>query len=147
MTLTWQVTPISQKSIRLCWEACGHMLWNWHYKDEKVRAAYKHRAGVYSNMDTGLSQEEMDQFYKMLGLRCLENPRGENIVHALKWSPVIATSIDQSTGHAMVVDGHAGGHYMIINPCASQYVDFNTNNNDSCTVGITQIQRTEFNKN
>ena len=122
------------------------MLWNWHYKDDKMRVLYKDRAGSYANIDQGLTHDEMDKFYKVLGLRSLENPKGENVVHALKWSPVIATSVDQAAGHAMVVDGHAGRNYMVINPCAQMAITFDSDDNDSCTVGVIQLERTGFNR-
>jgi hypothetical protein len=142
----WRVTPISQKSVQLCWEACGHMLWNWRYKDEKMRANYKMRSGIYANMDHGLPETGMDHFYKLLGIRSLPHPRGENIVHALKWSPVIVMSVDQAYGHAMVIDGHLGPHYNIINPCAQMVVNFGTDNSDSCAVGTINIKKTEFDR-
>src|SRR5215472_5092393 len=145
MSLGHRVPLISQKSIRLCWEACGHMLWNWHYNNDKnTRAKYEVRAGNYVNMDRGLSIEEMDHFCKLLGLRSLGPPKGANIIYALKWSPVIATSVDQVAGHAMVIDGYHGPDYMIINPCAQMAVSFDTENSDSCTVGRTRMERTEL---
>jgi hypothetical protein len=93
-----------------------------------------------------LSLDEMDRFYKLLDLRSLEHPRGDNILHALKWSPVIATSVEETKGHAMVIDGHLGPNYTIINPCAQMVANFDNENNDSCTVGRTPMKRTEFDR-
>ena len=132
--MEWRVPVISQTTLSLCWEACARMLWGWRYKNTpKSWNAYTQKSGLYARMNQGLSQQQMDVFYRKLGIRSLRNPSGKNIRHALQWTPVIVTSIRQVQGHAMVVIGHNSGNYKIINPCGVQVVDFNQPGGDSCT--------------
>jgi hypothetical protein len=63
-TANWQVPLISQTTVKLRWEACARMMWQWHYKNFN---GYASKAGDYSKLDKGLSEEEMDLFYKQLG--------------------------------------------------------------------------------
>jgi len=128
----WTVPIISQRTLSLCWEACGHMLWNWRYKSAEMRKRYTQKAGNYTKLNKGLQEQEMDKFYSRLGIRSLRNPKGRNVRHALKWTPVIVTSVGQGRGHAFVVAGHGSGKYTVVNPCFRQVVDFTNPNGDSC---------------
>lgn len=121
----WNVPVISQRSTALCWEASARMLWGWkHRTSAQSWATYKAKAGPFAELNTGLIEKQMDVFYKQLGIRSLESPQGKNIRHALKWTPVIITSVAQMQGHAMVVVGHSGAGYRIVNPCGVMEVDF-----------------------
>ena len=138
--MAWQVPVISQRTLSLCWEACGRMLWGWRHKNNpQSQNMYSQRAGVYAQMNAGLSEQQMDKFYGQLGIRSLMNPLGKNIQHALKWTPVIVTSIRQVQGHALVVIGHNKGMYTVINPCAVQVVDFSQSGGDACTAASTPL--------
>lgn len=138
--MTWKVPVISQRTTSLCWEACGRMLWAWRKKSTpQSRKMYSLKAGTYGRMKQGLFEQQMDVFYRQLGIRSLKNPSGENIRHALKWTPVIVTSVDKGKGHAMVVTGHNKGKYSIINPCAVQVVNFATPSGDSCSAASILI--------
>jgi hypothetical protein len=113
------------------------MMWQWRYRSLDGYAA---KAGAYAKMNKGLQQREMDEFYKLLGMRSLVHSKGANLRHALHWTPVIFTDVNQTSGHAMVLAGHAGGKYTVINPCAVQRVDFETDGN-TCEAGT--LIRTE----
>jgi hypothetical protein len=141
----WDVPSVSQKSLNLCWEACGRMLWHWRYtNDAGARGGYARRAGAYATLDEGLTEQEMDRFYGSLDIRSLPKPGGRNVRYALNWSPVIVTSSDQVRGHAMVVAGHGSGRYTVINPCGLQVVDFDSPGGDSCAVSNTQMSQAEI---
>ena len=132
------VPIISQKTISMCWEACGHMMWDWMYRnDASKRAQYAKSAGKYAKMNTGLNGKQCDPFYKQLGMRALQNASGANVRHALRWSPVIISSVSKATGHMMIAIGHANGNYSILNPCATMIMDFDSTTGDSCTGGTT----------
>jgi Papain-like cysteine protease AvrRpt2 len=137
--MTWRVPVLSQSTLNLCWEACGRMLWGWrHTTSPQSWTTYATRAGRFGTLNTGLAENQMDGFYLQLGIRSLQAPQGKNIRHALKWSPVIITSVHQAQGHAMVVVGHTGSAYTIINPCGVQAVDFDTGV-DSCSAATTPL--------
>jgi papain like cysteine protease AvrRpt2 len=128
--VTWQVPVISQSTINLCWEACGRMLWGWRNKTTAASwANYAARAGAFGTLNAGLIERQMDTYYRQLGIRSLEGAQGKNIRYALKWSPVIITSVSQAQGHAMVVVGHGPGSYRVVNPCALLELDFETDTN------------------
>jgi hypothetical protein len=55
----WHVPLITQKAVKLCWEACGRMMWRWHFKNLN---GYASKAGNYSKLDKGLIEEEMNVF-------------------------------------------------------------------------------------
>lgn len=72
------------------------------------------------NVVRRLSHEQMDVVYKRLGLRALRKPKGENIRHALRWSPVVVTQVDQQSGHAVVISGNTNdGRYVVVDPCGA----------------------------
>jgi len=129
----WQVPVHSQSSIKLCWEACGRMLWDWRFKS---LAGYNGQAGTFLNVATGLNESQMDVFYTQLGLRGLSAPQGKNLRHALSWTPVIFTNVNQATGHAMVLAGfnRLTRKYTVVNPCLYETVDFDSGG-DSCSAG------------
>jgi hypothetical protein len=68
----------------------------------------------------------------------LKNAKGANLKHALKWTPVIFTDIDQVSGHAIVAIEHIGNYYTVINPCARQVVHFD-GQPDSCSGGTLPL--------
>ena len=141
----YPVPPISQRTVKLCWEACGHMLWDWrHREDAGMRARYAQTAGHYTSLDTGLAAAQMDKFYRRLGLRSLWKAKGANVRYALQWSPVIVTSVLEQRGHAMVVAGTNNGQYTLINPCFLASFDFTQAANDSCSVGNTRMNEAEL---
>jgi hypothetical protein len=66
----YAVPPISQRTPKLCWEACGRMLSDWRYRDDAgTRARYAQTAGRYARLDTGLVSAQMDKFYRRLGIQ------------------------------------------------------------------------------
>jgi hypothetical protein len=134
----WQVPVHSQNSIKLCWEACGKMLWDWRFKN---LAGYNAKAGNFLNVTTGLQGAQMDVFYTQLGLRGLAAPKGKNLRHALSWTPVIFTNVDKATGHAMVLAGfnQLTRKYTVVNPCLHETLDFDSGS-DGCNAGT--IERT-----
>jgi hypothetical protein len=134
-----RVPMVSQTTEKLCWEACGRMLWLWHHK--KI-LDYSQRAGHFATMNAGLTEDQMDVFYKQLGLRSLEKPRGANVVHALGWTPVIVTSVDEVSGHAFVVSGFDGRNrtYDVVNPSGRMVVNFDTDSNVSTASTATVIR-------
>jgi hypothetical protein len=142
--MSYTVPVISQKTASMCWEACGHMMWDWYYRNNKTKLAqYTKKAGSYARMNKGLTENQMSPFYALLGLRVLKNPGGANVRHALKWTPVIVTSIDQQQGHAMVIAGFANGEYTVVNPCAVQTIDFSSNAN-TCTGGTKKMKQNDI---
>jgi hypothetical protein len=138
----WNVAVITQKTASLCWEACGKMLWQWKFNNIK---AYDAKAAKYLTLDKGLTEKQMDDFYKQLGLRSLRAAQGENLRHALKWTPVIFTDINQEGGHAMVASGFEDGIYTVVNPCLVQAVDFE-NDIATCTAGISKRKKDDVDK-
>jgi hypothetical protein len=92
------------------------MMWRWHFKNLN---GYAPKAGNYSKLDKGLTEEEMDVFYSQLGLRSFQSPKNANVIWALKWSPVILTDVDQESGHAVVAIGFEKDAYTLANPCAT----------------------------
>ena len=129
------VYPYTQTTIALCWEACARMLW--HFRHGGLNG-YSQRAGHYLSITTGQTENQMDRFYKQLGMRSLSQPHTRNLTHALRWSPVIFALVGQQTGHAVVASGEAGGQLDIVNPCAMMSVDFETDAS-SCTAGAGQL--------
>ncbi len=143
--MSWQVPVISQRTPSLCWEACARMLWGWHHGNKPDSSnMYAKRAGNYTRMNQGLSEQHMDAYYRQLGIRSLQRPLGKNILHALQWSPVIVTSISQVQGHALVVIGYNSGKYEVINPCAVQMVNFGQPGEGSCTAASTMLPDSEI---
>jgi hypothetical protein len=143
--MIWQVPVISQSSLYLCWEACGRMLFGWRYKNNpQCWKIYAQKAGIYTQVNQGLTEPRMDSFYRQLGIRSLKNPSGKNIRHALKWTPVIVTSTKQATGHAIVIIGHNGLTYSTINPCGVQVVDFGNPSGSSCTAASIPLKESEI---
>jgi len=120
---TWTVPVYTQRTANLCWEACARMMWEWRFK---TLNGYGTKAGPYLKLDRGLTELQMDVFYKQLGLRSLPGPKGANLRHALTWTPVIFTDVGQTAGHAMVLAGFSGGQYRVVNPCAVMSIDFGT---------------------
>jgi len=85
---------------------------------------YSAKAASYLKISTGLPQVQLNSFYTTLGLRPLRNARGENLRHALQWTPVVFTSTSKVSGHALVAVEFDKGNYRIINPCAVEVVSF-----------------------
>lgn len=142
--MAYNVPILSQRTISLCWEATAHMLWQWK-QGKSAEALYLKKAGDYARMDAGLSEAQMDVFYRQLGIRSLASPAGKNVRYALKWSPVIITSVEQMQGHAMVVINHNLGQYEIINPCAVMAVNFDdAGDSGSCTSATTRLAQSQI---
>jgi hypothetical protein len=123
------------------------MLWQWkHGRGADDR--YRQKAGSFARMDTGLSHDQMDVFYRQLGIRGLGNAAGKNVRFALKWSPVIVTSVEQLRGHAMVVVGQGGGVYEVINPCAMMSLNFDDEGADSgsCAAATLRLSQSQVDK-
>ena len=138
----WTIQVYTQRTPNVCWEACARMMWQWRHKSLDN---YAKTAGAYANLDAGLTQWQMDAFYKELGLRSLADGKGVNLRHALGWTPVIFTSTDQVTGHAMVLSGVNGTRYTVVNPCAVQAVDFEHDSN-VCSASTVSRTRPEVEK-
>lgn len=132
----WTVPVFTQRTANIRWEACARMMWEWRFKSLN---GYATKAGAFLKIDRGLAELQMDVFYRQLGLRSLAGPKGANLRHALTWTPVIFTGVDQITGHAMVLAGFSGGKYRVVNPCAVMSIDFAT---DSAVCGSGIILRT-----
>lgn len=143
----YNVPIISQKTISLCWEACGHMMWEWKYRNNApTRAQYAKKAGKYAKMNTGLTGKQCDPFYKQLGMRSLQNASGANVLHALRWTPVVFSSVSQATGHMMIAIGNANGTYSIVNPCAVMAINFGSSAGNSCTAGTNNLAQAKVDK-
>ena len=139
--MAWtNVQVFSQSTESLCWEACARMMWHWRYKGI---GNYGKKAGNWVNRNTGLKQLQMDLFYKQLGLRSLQNAKGANVRHALKWTPVIFTELGKIDGHAMVTIGYndRSGEYTVINPCSLATINFDDQggSTSTCTGGTVQL--------
>lgn len=140
----WKNVPVySQKTLNLCWEACARMMWHWRHRDLQD---YEKKAGEYAHLNVGLSHVEMDTFYQKLGLRSLRNPGGGNLVHALKWTPVIFTLTDKVSGHALVATDYTNQGYSAINPCGIEVVSFE-DGADSCTGGKVNLAKDYIERN
>jgi hypothetical protein len=109
------------------------MMWNWRHRDNPVmQSQYALKQPGLMTVNRTTDEEGMDRIYKLLDLRSLKNPKGQNVRFALQWSPVIVTSVDPTTGHAMVISGHVGGKYVVVNPCGRFA-------NDECSAGESQM--------
>ena len=140
----WKVRILTQSTIQRCWEATGHMLWQWRKgSGPKLEESYRLLAGRYATLDTGLVAAQMTDFYKRLGIRSLAKASGANVRHALKWTPVVVTSVEQLSGHAMVVLGVTGTHYKLINPCQVMAVNFDDEARNSCQAGEVLLPRSK----
>jgi len=138
----WSVQNFSQSTPKLCWEASARMMWQWKNKNLD---GYSEKAAQYLNTDRGLTQQEMDKFYRTLGLRSLSGAEGKNLRYALQWSPVVFTDINKASGHAMVATGYYNGVYTVANPCAVMSVDFDTGA-DACTAGTLRRTKDQVDK-
>jgi hypothetical protein len=136
----WKVPVFTQSSAKLCWEACARMMWKWRFKDLDGYAA---KAGDYAKLDKGLIEDELDTFYKILGLRSLVGPKGKNLQFALSWSPVIITAGDRSQAHACVLAGFENGKYIEVNPCSVESVDFETDST-TCEAKTLKIKSADL---
>ncbi|MEM9193830.1 MAG: papain-like cysteine protease family protein [Myxococcota bacterium] len=125
----------SQDSLALCWEACARMMWGWKHQG---LARYRTKAGAWATRRTGLTELQMDKFYRTLGMRSLGSPNIANVHHALHFSPVIFTIIGGQAGHAMLATGDEGGMLQVVNPCAVQSVNFG-GGADSCEAGAGNL--------
>jgi hypothetical protein len=121
---THKVPVYSQANLALCWEACARMMW--HFKKGNLND-YRSVAGGYANITVGITELQLDTFYKKLGLRSFPSPQGKNVRHALTFSPVVVVLRSLGPSHAVVAIGHANGQYEIINPAAKAMIDFETN--------------------
>ena len=128
----WMVPVYTQRTANLCWEACARMMWSWRFKNLD---GYAKKAGAYPALDRGLTEQQMDVFYRQLGLRSLAGPKGANLRYALAWTPVVFTDVGKVTGHAMVLSGLLGGKYRVVNPCAVMSIDFDVGT-DVCAAGV-----------
>ena len=135
----WNVPMYGQRTPQVCWEACAHMMFDWrHAGNPAMNAGY---AAMLAGIPLrGLTHQEMNLVYARLGLRALQHPQGQNVRHALQWSPTIVTWTDQVLGHAMVIRGRANGRYVVLNPCAVQEVDENRN---TCAAGELNFAEAE----
>lgn len=141
----WNVSIYSQRTMSLCWEACGRMMWDWRYRNNaNMLGGYAMAAGPFRVVNQGLTNPQMDAYYRRLGLRAWAHPQGQNIRHALQWSPVVATDQDQVLGHAVIIAGYFNGQYTVINPCAVENVDFE-NTKGSCAAGALLQSEAEVN--
>lgn len=133
-----QVQVLEQSTAQLCWEACGRMLWAW--KNGSL-GGYPQRAGAYATMNRGLSESEMDVFYKRLGMRSLTSPNMNNVRHALGFSPLIFALMGKTQGHAVVATGVTAKGIRVANPCASMVVSFGDDGEDaaSCSAGTITL--------
>jgi len=132
---THRVPVLVQSTMSLCWEACARMMWSWRHRGLR---GYQRRAGRTLEIQAGLSEAQMDTFYRRLGMRSLRNPRPANLQHALNWSPVIFTSMNPQSGHALLATGYTGAAYLVANPCAVQVIDFGSESG-SCQAGSGPI--------
>ena len=134
----WTVPVYSQRTLSLCWEACARMMWHWRHKGLK---GYKKRAGSYLNRTGGMSQDQLNIFYRHLGMKFRKNPTGDHLRQALRVTPAIFSTMSRVSGHAMVARGHNKGKYTVINPCAQQIVSFG-GGADSCSAGGVELTET-----
>lgn len=115
------------------------MMWFWRFSHQSrtdQEATYLQTAGHYATLNRGLSETEMNNFYRQLGIRSESNPSGANMRQRLNHSPVIFTSIDKTSGHAMVASYHFNSKYRIVNPCGVMEIDFG---NDSAACSANSV--------
>ena len=133
----WNVPAYTQRTPDVCWEACGRMLWDWRYRaDPEMKSKYALKVRGIVNIVRRLSYAEVDIVYRRLGLRGLKNPQGQNVRHALTWTPVIVISVYPNLKHARVISGHINGRYSVIDPCGQ-------NNGVKC-LGVTESEMAAF---
>jgi hypothetical protein len=122
----YAVEKIGQRTAHMCWEACGHMMWNWRYRNDLgMLGRYEDKIGPFAQLDRGLHRDEQPVFYKLLELRKLKPAYGYNVRFALQWTPVIVALDSQPKiigGHIVVVIGFHEDYYNVIDPAAG--VDF-----------------------
>ena len=146
------VPVISQKTIQLCWEACAQMMWHWRYRSKskaELESSYREAAGAYLRINKGLVENEMNIFYRQLGMRSAERPNADIIRHQLERSPVIFTSIAQTQGHAMVAAYYdaAKNSYLVVNPCGLMEISFDLDGHDSCQAMGAHLSAANAEKN
>src|SRR5262249_36605966 len=105
---TWHCVPIiSQSTPSLCWEACARMMWYWKHRGEPGKeAGYTQAAGRYLRVTRGLGDNEMDTFYRSLGMAGEKNPNGEGLRRRVQKSPVVTVWGRGASGHAVLVNGY-----------------------------------------
>jgi hypothetical protein len=128
-----KVPIFTQSTISLCWEAVARMMWAWK---NMGLTGYKERAGSYLNAAGGLSETQMDEFYRALGMRSMAGVSSGNLTHALTFSPVAFVLREGGFGHALCATGSNGGSILINNPCSQQVVDFET---DSASCSASEV--------
>ena len=122
MAMWTDVPLIAQKLPNTCWEAVGRMVFLWRYKTDRGYDLALRDCG-YNKVQVGLTQDQLDIFYRSLGMRSLANPKGANLRFALNWSPVIFTKDFHYAGHAMVLTGFDGVTYFVNDPCMQMTTD------------------------
>jgi hypothetical protein len=140
--MAYHVQEYTQTTAAMCWEACARMMWHWR---NGSLGGYEASAGAYARRNSGLIQSEMDLFYKGLGMRGLSGPRMANLTHALKHSPVIFVVANKVDGHALVATGATSKSISLMNPCALQSVDFETDA-VSCQAGGGSVSNSSLSK-
>ncbi len=136
-TLRAQSAAVGKRAVTCC--GTGN-----YRKTQQQGSRYEARAGRYATLDKGLTEQKINKFYSRLRIQALRNPHGANVRHALKWTPVIVTSVHEATGHAMVVIGHAAGTYQVVNPCYQMSVNFEPGAIHSCEAGSVSQDAAEI---
>jgi hypothetical protein len=146
MSACWDVPVISQRTENLCWEACSRTLWYWRYRSMSTAdrdSSYRRSGGSYLTLDRGLTETEMDNFYRGLGLRSKRAPTGADMRGALRNGPVIFNSIHGTRGHAMVAAYYTDSRrsYQVINPCGVEAVNFGDDGSSAASCTASSVER------
>jgi len=123
----WNDVPLIPQGLpNTCWEAVGRMMFRWRYKSDHGYDLALRDFG-YNKVQVGLTQDQLDIFYRYVGMRSFgslaKHPTGANLRFALNWSPVIFTEDFQVAGHAMVLTGFDSGTYFVNDSCAAMATD------------------------
>jgi hypothetical protein len=144
--VTYRIQIVSQKTEKTCWEACARMMWIWRHRN---LAGYSAAAGIYENLDQGMDDTNAIIFYTLcLGMRNLRFPKGANLRHALKWTPVIIMDRNRrrnSQGHVMVACAYdpVKHKYLVANPQQVEKISFDEAGNGTVTSTAGLVWRPE----
>jgi hypothetical protein len=138
-----RVPLITQRTLALCWEAAGHMLYLWRHPGDE--AGYRTAAGSFLRRSTGLREDQLAAFYvSRLGM--VERSTTQLTGNLLARSPVITALGDDRTAHAVAIIGVETDDYrtfLISNPCLQEVIDFGSGAG-SCTGGEVEMSRDDL---
>jgi hypothetical protein len=123
----YKVPEIAQANENICWEASARMLWAYRNGAAAPFPPGVARSAWEANKNRGLTHTEMTVFYRLLGIRVAPRSRSGGLLRTIPTcGPVIFTSVDKVSGHAMVATGYdlQRAVYFVINPAALTRMTF-----------------------